>query len=108
MVEAKTLVWGKESPTTEKDYDYVILADCIYYEQSLVPLVQSIIDLCSEKTVVFCCYEQRTTGNKPKLEKEFFELIRAKFNVEEIPGDRQDSQFRSDDIHIMKFMLKSP
>ena len=37
-----------------------------------------------------------------------FQLISERFLVEEIPQDRQDSHFRSDDIHIMKFTrLKS-
>ena len=37
-----------------------------------------------------------------------FQLISERFLVEEIPQDRHDSHFCSDDIHIMKFTrLKS-
>jgi hypothetical protein len=43
--------------------------------KSLEPLVQTIAGLCDNKlTTVLCCYEQRTTGNKPELEKKFFEV----------------------------------
>ncbi|XP_052100409.1 protein N-lysine methyltransferase METTL21D-like [Mytilus californianus] len=106
-VTAKTLVWGTDI-ITDQAFDYVCLADCIYYEQSLQPLVKTIADHCNGSTTVLCCYEERTTGNKPELERKFFELMTEKFHIEEIPLYRQDPQFRSKDIYIMKFKLKNP
>jgi len=29
-------------------------------------------ELCDCNTVVLCCYEKRTTGNKPQVERQFF------------------------------------
>ncbi|XP_076101493.1 protein N-lysine methyltransferase METTL21D-like isoform X1 [Mytilus galloprovincialis] len=104
---AKTLVWGTDT-ITNQTFDYVCLADCIYYEQSLQPLVKTITDHCNGNTTVLCCYENRITEHKLELKSKFFELIDEKFNVEEIPLHRQDPQFRSGDIHIMEFKLKNP
>ncbi|XP_060073000.1 protein N-lysine methyltransferase METTL21D-like [Ylistrum balloti] len=101
---AQSLQWGEES--LERTVDYVLMADCIYYEKSLGPLVETVCSLCSDKTVVLCCYEQRTTGNKPELERKFLELMLEAFDVEDIPLERQDSLFRSDDILIKRFQKK--
>ncbi|CAC5420240.1 VCPKMT [Mytilus coruscus] len=95
-VTAKTLVWGTDI-ITDQAFDY-----------SLQPLVKTITDHCNGSTTVLCCYEKRTTGNKPELERTFFELMTEKFHIEEIPLYKQDPQFRSADIHIMKFKLKNP
>ncbi|OWF49511.1 Protein-lysine methyltransferase METTL21D [Mizuhopecten yessoensis] len=102
---AQSLQWGEES--LGRTVEYVLLADCIYYEKSLSPLVESICSLCSDTTVVLCCYEQRTTGNKPELERKFLELMLETFNVEDIPLERQDSHFRSADILIKRFWRKT-
>ena len=42
--------------------------------QSLSPLAKTLCDLCSNNTVVLLSYEERTTGNKPLIEKRFFEV----------------------------------
>ena len=45
---------------------------CVF--QSLEPLVDTLVNLSSSETVILCCYEGRTTGNKPELEKYFFKV----------------------------------
>ncbi|XP_033756890.1 protein-lysine methyltransferase METTL21D-like isoform X1 [Pecten maximus] len=102
---AESLKWGEES--LGRTVDCVLMADCIYYDKSLGPLVETVCSLCSDKTTVFCCYEQRTTGNKPELERKFLELMLEKFDVEDIPLERQDSLFRSEDILIKRFWKKT-
>ncbi|XP_064652156.1 protein N-lysine methyltransferase METTL21D-like [Lineus longissimus] len=101
-VVAKTLKWGQDV-TDFGTPDVLLLADCIYYGESLEPLVSTIKDLSGPETIVLCCYEERTTGNKPELEKKFFQLIREHFDVDEIPQDQQHPVYHSDDIHIMRF-----
>ncbi|KAK6167978.1 hypothetical protein SNE40_021892 [Patella caerulea] len=103
-VKAETLIWGQtEYNTKDENIDYILLADCIYYEESLEPLVNTIVKLCQQHTTILCCYEQRDTGNKPQLERRFFELVRESLKVEEISLDNQDPLYSSPDIHIMKF-----
>ncbi|XP_046374633.2 protein N-lysine methyltransferase METTL21D-like [Haliotis rufescens] len=104
--EACTLTWGQDKSTKFDHIDFIIIADCIYYEESLEPLVSTITELSDMETTVLCCYEQRDTGNKPELEKKFFQLIRESFDVSKIPQENQDLHFRSEDIHILKFTKK--
>ena len=42
--------------------------------KSLFPLVVTLCDLSDANTTVLICYEERTTGNKPLLEKKFHEV----------------------------------
>ncbi|CAH1772923.1 unnamed protein product [Owenia fusiformis] len=102
-VVAKELKWGEDISSFKSPVDILLLADCIYYEESLEPLVQTIEDLSGPETMVLCCYEERTTGNKPMLQKKFFQLINKAFTTEEIPQEKQDPHYRSEDIHIIKF-----
>ncbi|TRY86942.1 hypothetical protein DNTS_002870 [Danionella cerebrum] len=53
------------------------------------------------KTTIICCYEERTVGLNPEIEKRFFELLLKNFQSEEIPSEKQDPEFNSPDIHIL-------
>ncbi|XP_060576625.1 protein N-lysine methyltransferase METTL21D-like [Ruditapes philippinarum] len=101
-VQAKELVWGSEVKTEYQDVDILLLADCIYYEESLEPLIKTMDDLCGTDTCIYCCYEERTTDNKPALQRKFLHMVGKLFQIEKIPLHRQDSQFCSEDIHILK------
>ncbi|XP_057309361.1 protein N-lysine methyltransferase METTL21D-like [Hydractinia symbiolongicarpus] len=100
-IKACELTWDKELHFHEK-FDYIFVADCIYYDKSLKPLVETMNKLCTSSTIIFLSYEERHTEHKIKLQKDFFELASKYFNIEEIPASYQDSVFRSDDIHIFK------
>ncbi|RXN11315.1 calpain-2 catalytic subunit-like protein [Labeo rohita] len=80
---------------------YILMADCIYYEQSVEPLVETLKLLAGPETCIICCYEQRTVGVNPEIEKRFFELLLKEFQSEEIPSEKQDPEFNSPDIHIL-------
>ncbi|KAE8289877.1 Protein-lysine methyltransferase METTL21D [Larimichthys crocea] len=105
-ITAKVLKWGEDVSEFTQPPHYVLMADCIYYEQSIVPLVESLKLLSGPDTCVICCYEQRTEGVNPKVEKQFFELLQQNFSCEEIPLDMQDPEFSSPDIHILHIRKK--
>ncbi|XP_067847120.1 protein-lysine methyltransferase METTL21D [Heptranchias perlo] len=105
-IQAKVLKWGETVKDLPPDPDYILLADCIYYEQSLEPLLRTINELTGRKTCIICCYEERTMGNNPKIERRFFKLLQTDFDIEEIPLDRQDEEYRSEDIHILHIKRK--
>lgn len=42
--------------------------------QSIVPLVETLKLLSGPETCIICCYEQRTEGVNPKVERQFFEV----------------------------------
>ncbi|XP_036607864.1 protein-lysine methyltransferase METTL21D isoform X1 [Trichosurus vulpecula] len=105
-VQAKVLKWGEE----RKDYfsppDYILMADCIYYEESLEPLLKTLKDLSGPKTCIICCYEQRTMGKNPEIERKYFELLQLDFDLEKIPLEKHDEEYRSEDIHILYIRKK--
>ncbi|XP_071780305.2 protein N-lysine methyltransferase METTL21D [Centroberyx gerrardi] len=105
-ITAKVLKWGEDVSDFLPPPHYVLMADCIYYEQSIVPLVESLKLLAGPETCIICCYEQRTEGVNPKVERQFFELLQQSFNCEEVPLDKQDPEFSSPDIHILHIRRK--
>ncbi|XP_069049297.1 protein N-lysine methyltransferase METTL21D [Lepisosteus oculatus] len=100
-VKAKVLKWGGDVTEFLPPPDFLLMADCIYYEQSVEPLVKTLRDLAGPQTRVLCCYEQRTMGKNPEVEKRFFELLLQDFEAEEIPLEKQDPEYSSEDIHIL-------
>ncbi|GFR70526.1 protein-lysine methyltransferase METTL21D-like [Elysia marginata] len=87
--------------------DYILVADCVYYEESVKQLVDTIACLSSSKTTVLCSYEERELGNKEALQSQFFKLISEHFSISEIPLSEHHPQLRSPDIHILRFTPKS-
>ncbi|XP_066045273.1 protein N-lysine methyltransferase METTL21D isoform X2 [Chamaea fasciata] len=103
----KHLVTGGEDVTEfQPPPDYILMADCIYYEESLEPLLKTLKDLTGPDTRVLCCYEQRTMGKNPEIERKYFELLQRDFELETIPLDRHDEEYRSEDIHILTIHRK--
>ncbi|XP_060684448.1 protein-lysine methyltransferase METTL21D isoform X2 [Hemiscyllium ocellatum] len=86
--------------------DYILVADCIYYEQSLEPLLRTMKELAGKNTCIICCYEERTMGNNPEIEIRFLKLLQADFEIEEIPLDKHDEEYKSEDIHILQIKRK--
>ncbi|TNM95458.1 hypothetical protein fugu_016541 [Takifugu bimaculatus] len=104
-ITAKVLKWGDVSDMPPPHY--VLLADCIYYEESVGPLVETLRFIAGPDTCIICCYEQRTEGVNPKVEQRFFKLLQQNFSCEEIPLEKQDPEFSSPDIHILHIRRKS-
>ncbi|XP_066497202.1 protein-lysine methyltransferase METTL21D [Hoplias malabaricus] len=100
-ITAKVLKWGEDVNDFLPHPDYILMADCIYYEQSVEPLVETLKLLAAPETCIICCYEQRTVGVNPEVERRFFERLMQDFDSEEIPTERQDPEFNSLDIHIL-------
>ncbi|NXT62630.1 MT21D methyltransferase, partial [Chaetops frenatus] len=105
-VRAKVLKWGEDVTEFQPPPDYILMADCIYYEESLEPLLKTLKDLTGPDTCVLCCYEQRTVGKNPEIERKYFELLQRDFKLEKIPLDRHDEEYRSEDIHILNIHRK--
>ncbi|NP_001134718.1 protein N-lysine methyltransferase METTL21D [Salmo salar] len=100
-IEAKVLKWGENVSEFLPHPHFILMADCIYYEQSVKPLVETLKHLVGPETTIICCYEQRTVGVNPKVEKQFFELLLQDFQSEEIPLNKQDPEYNSPDIRIL-------
>ncbi|XP_043930222.1 protein-lysine methyltransferase METTL21D [Protopterus annectens] len=99
-IEAKVLKWGEKKASGLGCPDYVLMADCIYYEESLEPLIETLKELVGPETCIICCYEERTMGINPQIQEAFFEILKLHFDVEKIPIEKHDEEYRSEDIHI--------
>ena len=80
--------------------------------------------LADPNTLLLLSYEERTTGNKPEIERKFLkvstgtnplntavyfhlQLVREYFTVEEVPTSELDPVYSSEDIHVLKFKKNS-
>ncbi|XP_069495076.1 protein N-lysine methyltransferase METTL21D isoform X2 [Ambystoma mexicanum] len=100
-VDAKVLKWGENVSEFLPAPDYILIADCIYYEQSLEPMLKTLKELTGPDTIILCCYEQRTMGKNPAIERNYFELLQVDFEWEAVPLNKHDEEYRSEDIHIL-------
>uniref|UniRef100_A0A8C3IGT6 Valosin containing protein lysine methyltransferase n=1 Tax=Chrysemys picta bellii TaxID=8478 RepID=A0A8C3IGT6_CHRPI len=105
-VQAKVLKWGEDVKEFLPAPDYILMADCIYYEESLGPLLKTLKDLSGPDTCIICCYEQRTMGKNPEIERKYFELLQMDFELEKVPLEEHDEEYRSEDIHILNIRRK--
>lgn len=76
------------------------------FGQSLEPLLKTLRELTGPDTCVLCCYEQRTVGRNPEIERRYLELLQVDFELERVPLDQHDEEYRSEDIHILTIHRK--
>ena len=50
--------------------------------------MKTLVDLCGKSTRIVMCYEERTTGNKPEIERKFFKVTIILVNMQGIEGDK--------------------
>ena len=82
-VSAAALDWGEnlsDDKFIRRKPDFLLLSDCIYYEQSLEPLVNTIKALTDVRSTVLLSYERRP--EKSELYFEFFKLIESEYTNE--------------------------
>ncbi|CAG5131101.1 unnamed protein product [Candidula unifasciata] len=111
---AEPLRWGDREQMSflkQSDFphgaDFIVLADCVYYEESLESLVETILYFSSERTHVYCSFEERDMGNKPELQQKFFQMMRTQFDITKVPLSAQDPDYSSADIHVLHCVLKT-
>ncbi|XP_046397335.1 protein N-lysine methyltransferase METTL21D-like [Ischnura elegans] len=100
-IVAKELTWGKDSTSDWPTPDLILVADCVYYEQSLEPLIKTMEDLCGRETEVLICQELRDSQKQRDFWEKFLELLKGKFHVTQISAQDQHPQFSSPDIILL-------
>ena len=81
------LDWKERVPASlAASADMVIVCDCIYYEASLQPLIDTILALVKPGAPVILAYEKRP--DKVELYEEFFSLRDKYFSTTEILSTR--------------------
>ncbi|XP_014233390.1 protein-lysine methyltransferase METTL21D-like [Trichogramma pretiosum] len=102
-VDCRVLKWGKE---IDLDFqpEIILVSDCVYYEESLEPLLSTLDTLLSNGTGVHAILsqEQRDTPKQVIVNKKFLEELNKRFKVTYIPITDQHPVYASSDIHLMK------
>lgn len=110
-VTARALCWGTQHFDLTNDIlapDFLVLANCIYYESSLEPLLDTVLALTvngTAKTVLLACYEERTKEIRGLVSR-WHELIGHYFTIEDIPSDQYDVRFKQDYVRLVIMMPK--
>uniref|UniRef100_A0A914WFC6 Uncharacterized protein n=1 Tax=Plectus sambesii TaxID=2011161 RepID=A0A914WFC6_9BILA len=87
-------------------FDMILIVDCVYYESSVQPLIDTICALASAHTEILCAYEERNLGQPQLAQKRFFEQILSHFVVERVPVQQQHPDYVCEDIHLLTFHQK--
>ena len=83
-VTVRALSWGANLGDFQPGPDFLILANCVYYENSLECLAETTHALADDHTVVLACYEERTRDIK-KLITKWHDMIGEHFDIVDIP-----------------------
>ncbi|ESO10175.1 hypothetical protein HELRODRAFT_109498 [Helobdella robusta] len=100
-IEARCLRWGSDVSDLSSP-DILLVSDCLYYDESVLPLAKTINDLSNENTIVYLSYEIRESEAKKKIVKDFFNIISKTFTVQDVPKHLLDEEFCCDDIKMLK------
>ncbi|KAM3967138.1 protein N-lysine methyltransferase METTL21D [Aphomia sociella] len=107
---AESLVWGdSSSEILKEEFDMIVLADCVYYEESISPLIhtlQCLNNTIAKKPTIYLTQELRDSDIQKKLWESFFEKLTEFFYVEKIPEEQQHANYRSSDIVLLRINKK--
>jgi len=108
---AATLSWGNTSEIASVNesgpFDYILVADCVYYEESVEDFVSTLEQCSSLQTTILLSYEDRYSEAKLKVKANFFRLMEDKFYHTEVPTSEHHQDFATEDIHIIKFLRRT-
>ncbi|XP_075229926.1 protein N-lysine methyltransferase METTL21D-like isoform X2 [Lycorma delicatula] len=86
--------------------DLLLLADCVYYSESLSDLFATALKLCSEKTELILCQEERDSEKQKAIWNSFLKLLDKDFDYYSVPEKEQHYLFHSPDISIIRAKKK--
>ena len=100
--EAVGLDWKESvSASLAASADMVIVCDCVYYEASLQPLIDTILALIKPEARVILAYERRP--DKLELYEQFFSVIEKYFSTTEILNTKAGG---TNDIFLLELRLR--
>uniref|UniRef100_A0A1B6GTJ3 Uncharacterized protein n=1 Tax=Cuerna arida TaxID=1464854 RepID=A0A1B6GTJ3_9HEMI len=105
--QARALKWGSSDIDTFSSPDVLLATDCVYYKESVEPLVQTMVALSSDKTEVIVCQEERDSEQQQQSWKLFTELFTKHFEYTKVPLMDQHSLYSTDEIVILRGRKKS-
>ncbi|XP_041968466.1 protein-lysine methyltransferase METTL21D-like [Aricia agestis] len=107
---AESLVWGDTNSEIQKqEFDMIVMADCVYYEDAINPLIETLKCLnntINKKPTIYLTQELRDSDIQKKLWSVFYEKLSEFFFIEKIPEEQQHVNYRSSDILLLKIIKK--
>lgn len=101
-VEVRELTWSKEEAeklVEERIFDFVLISDCIYYEESIEPLIDTLQTvLKGKKTVLLLAQELRESQKQIDIFKKFLKKATDKIKFREVPVGEQNPDFQCEEI----------
>lgn len=100
LVRIIPLDWGTEAELNSPDI--ILLADCVYYEKSVLPLIKTLKTLARSDTDILVCQEIRDTQKQVECWELFIKNIEKYFTISIVPIEDHHEEFSSSDIVILK------
>ena len=109
-VVAMPLKWGdndqiKSALKRIEAVKYILVSDCVFYQESVEDLVETLYVLADDATEVILTYEERDSQIKLDVMKLFFEKMKSHFSWLKIPHAEHHPDYQSPDIQIFIFKL---
>ncbi|XP_022200830.2 protein-lysine methyltransferase METTL21D [Nilaparvata lugens] len=106
-IKAKPIDWSSTLSLEEWDMpDLIVLADCVYYQESVNHLIGTMLRLSSDETEFLLCQEERQTDKQKNVWKNFLEKFETHFDFTKVPQSEQHEVFKSEDICILNARRK--
>lgn len=108
-IKAKPIDWSSALSLEEWDLpDLIVLADCVYYQESVNHLIETLLRLSGDETKLLVCQEERQTEKQKSVWKNFLEQFEMHFDFKKVPQNEQHDVFNSVDICILDARRKQP
>jgi len=96
-VKVAELNWGTSPPTNISRPNFILAADCVYFEPAFPLLVATMDDLSDQTTEILFCYKKRR-----KADKRFFSFLRKKFTWKEVTDDSNLHTYNREAITLIR------
>nr|XP_022904217.1 protein-lysine methyltransferase METTL21D-like isoform X1 [Onthophagus taurus] len=101
----RALSWG-DKIDFKKVPDKIILADCIYYKESIDPLIKTLLDYSNSFTEIILAQELRDSEKQKNNWEYFLNEMNKNFVQVSVPKIDQHQDFCCDEIKVLKFYKK--
>ena len=107
-IAAKPLCWGSQPDSDLLQPDFLILANCVYYESSLETLLETVLTLTSAAhsgTVVLACYEERTKEIS-QLICRWHSMLSEYFVIYDVDRSVLDAEYMQDYVRVVRMLCR--
>ena len=101
-LEVQEIRWGRQEDAKDLNPDLVLVSDCVYYEDSVDPLIDTLLTL---RSPILMSFEERQTEHKQKVQRQFFDTLRQKgFGVRFFGLEDCHPDYASPDIKVVEIV----